>query len=842
MTNRVLLYLPLAILLTGPFSGSAWQGDQFAGAMADLQRGDFQNAETKLRAEIVVHPENAWALSLLGSALDNLKRVEEADGFHRHAVELAPRSTDVLNNYAAHLWLAGDEKRAADVYREVVALDPSHYNANLQLARLALQEKQGQETLRCLDRIAANQREDPQVLLPRLAALYLIGDRPQADALAERLLTSGDASLSFAAGVALSNVQQFAKAEGFLENALRFDPANFTVLYALGTVAVRAGDNARAREVLESARHQRPQNVDVLYALACADYASKQWETAVQLLSQAAKLEPRRADVQKMLAIAGEDLGALDDALAAWDRYLQLEPKDDGARRERGYTAAQAGQTDRGIADLKWYLSRHSRDVVGYYELAQAERSIDLAKAKDHLDRALDLDPNYVPARTARGSLYYQEGDLEAALKDLEVATRLRPDDPASLDRLGQTYQALDRNAEAVRVLRKAAELAPADSKTLLHFARALADAGDTAESKAVMDRFRQLGPEKRSGVAPGFVEYLSLSDGERHAEYRRRLEKAIQAHPGDAPLRLEFLRVLLADGNLDRAASIAQTISGFKDGAVLAEAGHVLLAASQYGEANQLLHLAEAAHPSPAVELDLANLAFRQGDPAHGLELLDRLPEASRTPDYYLSHAEMMDASGNPPQAFEDLEQAFQTGTQSPDQYRRAAAFLLQRQRAADAARLLDRAARTLPQNREILLMRAAAAELAGKTDDAELALAAIQERWPEWQMVWTVHGMILAMHRHFEEGRKTLATAEALGATSPGLSYYLAECALGSANPDKAAADAAIGEALRKAPSDTWIQALSRRITQGGGERKPPEPAGTPPYLFQLVFMMSG
>src|SRR5215472_2579534 len=121
MTNRVLLYLPLAILLTGPFSGSAWQGDQFAGAMADLQRGDFQNAETKLRAEIVVHPENAWALSLLGSALDNLKRVEEADGFHRHAVELAPRSTDVLNNYAAHLWLAGDEKRAADVYREVVA-------------------------------------------------------------------------------------------------------------------------------------------------------------------------------------------------------------------------------------------------------------------------------------------------------------------------------------------------------------------------------------------------------------------------------------------------------------------------------------------------------------------------------------------------------------------------------------------------------------------------------------------------------------------------------------------------------------------------------------------------
>ncbi|SPF55729.1 hypothetical protein SBA4_740001 [Candidatus Sulfopaludibacter sp. SbA4] len=71
------------------------------------------------------------------------------------------------------------------------------------------------------------------------------------------------------------------------------------------------------------------------------------------------------------------------------------------------------------------------------------------------------------------------------------------------------------------------------------------------------MDRFRQLGPEKRSGIRAGFVEYLSLSDAERHADYRARLEKAVRDHPADAALQLDYLKLLLADGNLDRVPAV---------------------------------------------------------------------------------------------------------------------------------------------------------------------------------------------------------------------------------------------------------------------------------------------
>src|SRR5206468_4153750 len=116
-------------------------------------------------------------------------------------------------------------------------------------------------------------------------------------------------------------------------------------------------------------------------------------------------------------------------------------PNDDDARRERAFLAANMGQLEQGIAGLERYAAKHPADVLGHYELGQAQRSVDAAKAMRHFERALALDAKYVPARTARGGLYYQQGNPAAAVKDLEIAASLQSHDAANLDRLGQTYQ-----------------------------------------------------------------------------------------------------------------------------------------------------------------------------------------------------------------------------------------------------------------------------------------------------------------------------------------------------------------------------------------------------------------
>src|SRR5581483_767447 len=136
-------------------------------------RGDFATAERELRLRVAAAPDDAMALSLLGAALDNLKRIDEAGKAHEQAVAKAPGSADILNNYAAHLWFAGKEVESRKVYLRVVAIDPGHRAANLQLAHIALKERDGRAALRYLDRLPAN---DPQLLQPRFDALTLAGE------------------------------------------------------------------------------------------------------------------------------------------------------------------------------------------------------------------------------------------------------------------------------------------------------------------------------------------------------------------------------------------------------------------------------------------------------------------------------------------------------------------------------------------------------------------------------------------------------------------------------------------------------------------------------------------
>src|SRR4051794_12053220 len=67
-------------------------------AAAALQRGDFTAAETQLRGELKLRPNDANAISLLGVALDNQGKFPEADPLHKRAIAAAPPSALAFGN------------------------------------------------------------------------------------------------------------------------------------------------------------------------------------------------------------------------------------------------------------------------------------------------------------------------------------------------------------------------------------------------------------------------------------------------------------------------------------------------------------------------------------------------------------------------------------------------------------------------------------------------------------------------------------------------------------------------------------------------------------------------
>ncbi|MBV9301658.1 MAG: tetratricopeptide repeat protein [Acidobacteriaceae bacterium] len=683
----MLFLLCAAFLLLG--SG---QSNAIDNAVAALQHGDFASAEETLRAELKEHPNNVEALDVLGVVLDNEKKYPEADEIYRRALNIPRPSPGLLNNYGNHLVAEGRLKDAKPVFLKVVALNPSQVNAHVQLARIAVEAKSPAEALAHLDRLPADAQQNNEVAILRMEALYLLQRNRQADEILARISpeTETDAHLCGAAGLALTFAKQYDKAAVLL---------------------------ARAVE-------QQPRNVDLLYGLASVDVELKHDEAAIELLARAAQLAPERADVELLLARTTADLGYFGDSIGAWNRYIKLVPQDDSAKRERGFAETALGvNAPSGMADLQWFLKKHPNDPLGHYEMGVAENATNPGDALAHFDRAIALKPDFVAARLARAILNYRQAKPAAALSDLEFAAEREPQNASVLDRLGQTYLALNRAMEAVRILRKASELTPRDATILMHLGRALLRAGQKEEASAVMARFRELGPSRSVAHPAGLVEFLGLSPEEQYARYRTGVERTVRSHPENAEAQAEYLKICLAEKNFEQAAAVTRQLIALKpSNVVLANAAETLLNAEQYALAKQFLEDASSfAEMSGDLRLDLAIATSHSVNAQVALEQMDRIPEAERTGDYYLARAQMLHASGKPAEALAAVNQALRRSPTRPDLYRGVASLLIKNHRLPEAVELLDRGARILPDNPEIQFLRATALDLAGKTEDAQ-------------------------------------------------------------------------------------------------------------------------
>jgi tetratricopeptide (TPR) repeat protein len=796
--------------------------DRFDDAAKAFGRGDVATAEAILTEVLRGEPKDGSALDLLAVVLDTQKKYPAADAVYRRALAITPNSPSLLNNFGNHQLATGDAIAARKTFLKVVALRPDHPNANLQLAAIAADQNNGPECLSRLRRLGTSQPPSAQITLLRMRALYLCKRDAEANELLLQLSNSAthDSRLMFSAGLALSSVAKYEQAEDFFSRTLEAEPGNFDVLYNLGLAAFHAGHGQRAHDVLLTALSERPQDVDTLYNLAVVNIDLKHSADAIPLLGGAVRLDPARRDVQLTLAQTLSALGYYLDAATAYENYMKLAPGDASAQREHAFTVAVSGREDIGIPKLKAFVHSHPDDVTARYEIAVAESSTDPSDAAVQLEKALALQPDFGPARFARGALRCNQGEFAAALPDLEFAAAEYPDNALVLDRLGKTYIDLRQFANAEKVLSKAAEVAPRNATVLLHLSRAYSGDGRKNEARTALERFLALGPALANHVPPaGMADLLSLPPEQLYAQYRAEVEKRFKKEPQNPEVNVRYLKLLVDERRTKEAAEVASQLNAMHPPALLAaEAAHTLLNAGQYLEAKPLLQYAAAAAQTAEVQLDLAIALFRTDGAESGMAHLEQIPEKQRSGDYYLARAQMLDSEGKPDDALAELQHALHAAPTRVDLYEEAARFLVRRQRLADAVHVLDEAERALPDNRQVQLLQAALFTSAQKAGDAERVLKRLENRWPEWPSTYLTYGILLEGQKRSDEAKAQLETALSLGASGPQLYFYLAKSTL-SVAPDRLD-DAAreIGQAMSTGLADpslqASIQALAGRI----------------------------
>ena len=813
VTLSVLSFLPVPSSFAAPPQIPTSTYDE---ATSAFQQGKLQEAEKTLRLALRKHPSDARALGLLGVILDAQNRFEEAERCYTRALAQAPTSAALHNNLGNHYLARKLPDRARAAFQRVVSIDPQHPNANLQLAQLSVQQKDGQPALRFLGRLPAAEQMTPAVQLLRAQALYQIGKRENAAALLTELEkhASSDSRLAFSIGMVFVNWERFEEAERAFSRALEAAPTNFDVLYNLGLAATKAGHLERAEQVFEAALRQRPDEADCVIGLARVYLQQGKDDQAAACLVRAQRLAPERPELLLLLAHTSERLGFYGDTALAFEQYLKLRPNEDFARRERGFALARSGRRKEGLQDLEWYVQKYPNDADGLYKLGIAEATADRDKALADLTVALGKDPKFLPARYARATLHYQAGRATEAIEDVKPILEQTPDDVHALDLLGQCHLLLEQPTEAAKTLSRAVELAPRNSRALLHYAQALRRLNRKEEADAMLVRFKQAGPDQAQPRArSGLFDYLNLSPTEQRAQSLASLQRSVAASPSDFKLRIRLGKALLAAGQRDEGLQLFRTVAELtSDGQVLAACGKALIEYEEYGAAQRYLEAAVGSGHREA-RLDLALAVSRTAGPQPALAVLENVPADQRGGDYYLLRAQVLDLLGSVKEAAEALNQGFRAAPTRADLYFQAALFLIKHNQYPEAQQLLQQATNLVPDVPELMLTQSIVFELMKEPAKAKQLLLQMQSRWPEWEMPYLIHGIVLESRLFSAEAKPMLETAIALGAKDPAAYYYLALATQHATPDDNEGVRKAILQAVQLSPEDPFIRLLAGR-----------------------------
>ncbi|MGE0712273.1 MAG: protein kinase [Planctomycetota bacterium] len=250
-------------------------------------------------------------------------------------------------------------------------------------------------------------------------------------------LNREDARLRVWRGRVRRSLHQHELAEEDLVRAAQLDPKGplgAEASYLLARMRQDLQEPQRAREVLTAALkrlgddHASPWRA-LMAAILALDTDPPDRVAAEAAVERARALDPRLAEVYLVEARLRRETDEADKLRQALLRAAELDPKSPEA----------------------------------YVGLARSLSGTDLDQAREHVRRALEIDPERIDALQLHSVLLQISGKFDQALPVLEKVLEQRPDDAEALFNLSQCYRVKEKRTEADQALRRLERAHPED-------------------------------------------------------------------------------------------------------------------------------------------------------------------------------------------------------------------------------------------------------------------------------------------------------------------------------------------------------------------------------------------
>jgi tetratricopeptide (TPR) repeat protein len=205
----------------------------------------------------------------------------------------------------------------------------------------------------------------------------------------------------------LVNSKDLEKAEAELEKAIELDKNNMDAFLILGQVQAARGLVEQAIGSYQSAIRQNPRDVRNYVLLGALEESRSNWREAQDLYQKALQVQSDHPLAANNLAyLMLEHGGNTDVALSLAQVARRALPELPNAADTLAWAYYRKGAYALAIGLLTEAVKKLPQNPTYHYHLGLVyQKSGDQARAKIHLSRALELDPNYSKANEIRSAL-----------------------------------------------------------------------------------------------------------------------------------------------------------------------------------------------------------------------------------------------------------------------------------------------------------------------------------------------------------------------------------------------------------------------------------------------------
>ncbi|MBR0565935.1 tetratricopeptide repeat protein [Azoarcus sp. L1K30] len=263
--------------------------------LIDLFRQNrYEQLATEGEAFVSRHPGYGMAWKVLGIALKELGRNDDALHAMARSVVLLPEDVEARGNLGLMLFALGRFAEAADCHRQALMLDPADTESAINLVAALVEQDRLDEAIDALRQAVAGS--------PRHFELNF--------RLAELLRKEG----------------QLAEAEHCFSMAAELEPKRVDVHFRLGTVLYELRRLDEAEKCLRYVLSLDPDHASAMGNLGLVYYARSRYAEAEKWIRQALVLQPEAALLHSNLGSALLLQGRLSDALESYRTTLALRP------------------------------------------------------------------------------------------------------------------------------------------------------------------------------------------------------------------------------------------------------------------------------------------------------------------------------------------------------------------------------------------------------------------------------------------------------------------------------------------------------------------------------------